>query len=675
MNGKRPLMNGNGGDREAYLRSELKRLKTAAPKFDEPVANVSSQPAVDSAIDPAGRILIEPAVNNYFRPAVKHMPAASYNRPAVSETVTPAANNVRPAVKILPAVNTLPSERPNTKPLYRLLAARKTEINSNCPLRISSFLELLEDYPSPEFPTLLADIIKYGAKIGYSGPPNATIKRPNHPSAKFNTDVISEEIAKELSLGRLRKFKNLPEKYYCSPLGLVPKVADGKQTGWRRIHDLSSPAGKSVNDHIQPEFGTLQYETFKSAVQAIAESGQGSMLMKRDLKSAFRMIPICTEDQWLLLFEWDGVYYGELFLPFGLRTAPFIFNLFGEAFEWILQRKYSWILRRYLDDFLMIFPSDYNIAVASEQFDGICNQLGFTEAREKSKDGTCVDYLGLILDTVKMEARLPEEKKTRALNGINDILALQSVTLKQLEKLLGLLEFCVAVFPLGRPFLRHVWNMFRRGRSWRQRLTTAARQDLQWWQQFLPIWSGISAIQLSRPRFHIATDASGKKGIGGVWFESNDNSNMFATRLNRRHRPKHINWKELFAVLYAFASWADNWVEGRVTVFCDNEAVVAGINKRTIRGAAIRPLQSLFLLAAQRNIDVVAVWVPSKANALADALSRFDLKKITNLVGQPPNSLLRRQPSMIMSKTCRLMQHSTSTMASPPRPVRRTSLQ
>jgi hypothetical protein len=199
MNGKRPLMNGNGGDREAYLRSELKRLKTAAPKFDEPVANVSSQPAVDSAIDPAGRILIEPAVNNYFRPAVKHMPAASYNRPAVSETVTPAANNVRPAVKILPAVNTLPSERPNTKPLYRLLAARKTEINSNCPLRISSFLELLEDYPSPEFPTLLADIIKYGAKIGYSGPPNATIKRPNHPSAKFNTDVISEEIAKELS--------------------------------------------------------------------------------------------------------------------------------------------------------------------------------------------------------------------------------------------------------------------------------------------------------------------------------------------------------------------------------------------------------------------------------------------------------------------------------------------
>jgi hypothetical protein len=167
------------------------------------------------------------------------------------------------------------------------------------------------------------------------------------------------------------------------------------------------------------------------------------------------------------------------------------------------------ISRRLPDD----LPPDYNITVASEQFEGVCSQLGFTKASEKRKDGTCVEYLGLAIDTVKMEARLPEDRRIRAINEINEVLNLQSVTMKHLEKLLGLLEFCVGVFPLGRPFLRHVWNMFRRGRSWRQRLTMAARQDLQWWKQFLPIWSGISAIQLSRSRFRIATDASGKKGI------------------------------------------------------------------------------------------------------------------------------------------------------------------
>jgi len=79
---------------------------------------------------------------------------------------------------------------------------------------------------------------------------------------------------------------------------------------------------------------------------------------------------------------------------------------------------------------------------------------------------------------------------------------------------------------------------------------------------------------------------------------------MFSTRLKRRHRKKHINWKEMFAVLYAFASWSERWQDARVIVFSDNTSVVDGINKHTIRGAAINPLQRLFLVAARRNIEV-----------------------------------------------------------------------
>src|SRR5216117_3341251 len=91
-----------------------------------------------------------------------------------------------------------------------------------------------------------------------------------------------------------------------------------------------------------------------------------------------------------------------------------------------------------------------------------------------------------------------------------------------------------------------------------------------------------------------------------------DRRTFSSIRLPCRHRPKHINWKELFAVLYAFAKWSENWSNAILIIFCDNEAVVCGLNKRTIRGAAIHPLRTLFLLAAWRNIAYMATTIEGK---------------------------------------------------------------
>jgi hypothetical protein len=58
--------------------------------------------------------------------------------------------------------------------------------------------------------------------------------------------VIAEDIQKELSLNGLKKLPALPQRYYCSPLSLVPKTAQGKQTGWRRIFDLFPKNNQSM---------------------------------------------------------------------------------------------------------------------------------------------------------------------------------------------------------------------------------------------------------------------------------------------------------------------------------------------------------------------------------------------------------------------------------------------
>ena len=59
------------------------------------------------------------------------------------------------------------------------------------------------------------------------------------------------------------------------------------------------------------------------------------------------------------------------------------------------------------------------------------------------------------------------------------------------------------------------------------------------------------------------------KGIGGV-----SNRRIFSDRIPARHRQKHINWKEMFAILHAFVLFHKQWAGGQLRLACDNTAVV-----------------------------------------------------------------------------------------------------
>ena len=160
----------------------------------------------------------------------------------------------------------------------------------------------------------------------------------------------------------------------------------------------------------------------------------------------------------------------------------------------------------------------------------------------------------------------------------------------------------------------------------KRRLTTQAKSDLRWWLVFLNNWTGIRLIRQHRRDLHVYTDASGAKGIG-AWH----GSNAFAIRMPRRHKVKHINWKEAYAVHFSVAKWGQSWRGYRVTFMCDNSAIVEVLNKTTIRGDAIEPLQLIFLAAALFDIEVRSCWLSSEDNWIADAVSRFNLKKLANL--------------------------------------------
>ena len=63
------------------------------------------------------------------------------------------------------------------------------------------------------------------------------------------------------------------------------------------------------------------------------------------------------EDWTLLGFQWQGKYYYEKFLPFGLTSACRKWELFSNALHFFLTNKLKllhWLVHSILDDFLLI---------------------------------------------------------------------------------------------------------------------------------------------------------------------------------------------------------------------------------------------------------------------------------------------------------------------------------
>lgn len=94
------------------------------------------------------------------------------------------------------------------------------------------------------------------------------------------------------------------------------------------MHLLLHPRGKSVNCHISVKHGALNYSSIDKAIDLRLDMGRYCILVKRDLIEAFRKILVAEFNLWLPGFYRDGVYYREKYLAFGLRAAPFIFDLF-----------------------------------------------------------------------------------------------------------------------------------------------------------------------------------------------------------------------------------------------------------------------------------------------------------------------------------------------------------
>ena len=120
--------------------------------------------------------------------------------------------------------------------------------------------------------------------------------------------------------------------------------------------DLSSPVGAGVNDGISTEWSSVSYVSIDHLLALVLTTGKGALLVKADIKEAYRMLPIHPEDQALLGVQWEGIIYTGRALPFGLRSAPKIFAV-ANALQWIVRKKGVQNLLHYPDEFIFVSDS------------------------------------------------------------------------------------------------------------------------------------------------------------------------------------------------------------------------------------------------------------------------------------------------------------------------------
>ena len=106
----------------------------------------------------------------------------------------------------------------------------------------------------------------------------------------------------------------------------------------------------------------------------------------------------------------------------------------------------------------------------------------------------------------------------------------------------------------------------------------------------------------------------------------------FMGKWTQSQRDESIEYKELFAVLAACATWGSDWISKHICLHCDNTAVVACITSRTSRAPQLMPLlRSLAMVCAQLYFVFFVQLVPGHFNATGDSPSHNNLQAFHRL--------------------------------------------
>ena len=224
------------------------------------------------------------------------------------------------------------------------------------PLRWGVWKQKLKSHPDQDFVTYILKGIERGFSIGVDRTNRVVATTRNMQSASQNPDVVEDYLSAEVAKGNILGpfMPGSIQSLQINRFGVIPKRHQpGK---WILITDLSYPEGQSVNDTIDKSACSMVYISVRDVANAAVSLGKRALIAKIDIKAAYRLVPVQPQDRIWLWMKWRDRAYIDCMLPFGLRSAPKIFNGVADVLEWVVAKEGVDHIYHYLDDFAVVGP-------------------------------------------------------------------------------------------------------------------------------------------------------------------------------------------------------------------------------------------------------------------------------------------------------------------------------
>ena len=492
-------------------------------------------------------------------------------------------------------------------------------------LNIAVWRKHLLDYHD----VIVCEFLEFGWPVNYVAPYPPMPALSNHTSAiafpAAMTEYINTESIQHKAL--IGPFSGVPfTSFQTSPLMSRPRKDPSKR---RIILDLSFP-DRSVNDGIPSDvyLGVpykLRLPTVDDLVALIQVHGPGSYIYGHDLHRAYRQWRTDPTDWPLLGMHWNGSFYFDTAIPFGLRWGAMACQRASKAICHIMSNTFHSTTLAYIDDFAGI-STTYDVAVEGfSRLRTLLHELGVQESVEKSTEPTTIfTWIGIVFDTTKMQIRMPEDKIKDTIAILSVWAEKQTATRLQLQQLLGKLFHIAKCVKPARLFVGRMLDTLRNSthHTHSVRLSDEFQKDIAWFRRFMPDYNGIHLIKCAMPHIQVHVDSC-LTGCGGFWHTHYYHGEFPKCIINAQYP---ICYLEMLNVLVALRIWGHMWNDKQVLLFCDNSTTVAVLSNGRSRDA--------FLLSCARHIWLITVTCrialtvrhkPGTEMDTADCLSRAHL--------------------------------------------------